>query len=179
MPFGLVEATRATFVSRPRPWSAVTAFCSVWPTTFGTATFAPPFETPSMTVEAGGAFPPAGGFCVTTVPGACFETTWTMCGVRFAACSFLIASAAERPTTFGTATASGPLETVSLTFVPAGTSVSPAGSWWTTVSFGCFVCVLRIAAPSFRRRSSATAVCSFRPTTDGTVARWLTTVFVW
>ena len=174
----MLDATCATFASSPAPLIVATAFCCVWPTTFGTATFALPLETPIVTAEPGGAFFPAGGFCATTVPGACFETTWTMCGVSFAACSFLMASAADRPTTFGTATPSGPVETVSFTFAPAGSSVSPGGSWRTTVSFACFVCVFRITEPSFRRRSSATAACCFIPTTDGTVTRWLTTVFV-
>src|SRR5439155_356833 len=55
VPFGLLDATCATFASSPAPLIVATAFCCVWPTTFGTATFAAPFETPIVTAEPGGA----------------------------------------------------------------------------------------------------------------------------
>src|SRR5205823_14859759 len=114
---------------RTAPVMALVAAACVWPTTFGTAICAGPLETTRLTAEPLATLVPAVGLSLMTLPAAtvlldCIVTAPT---VRPAPVMALAAAACVWPTTFGTATCGGPLETTRLTAEPPATLVPADG----------------------------------------------------
>src|SRR5437868_1168708 len=82
----------------------------------------------------------------------------------------VVAAACVKPTTFGTATFSGPDDTTSATTVPLATCVPAAGVWLMTDPEGTVVLDAGVNAPILRPAPEIAllaAVC-VRPTTFGT-----------
>src|SRR5204862_521259 len=117
--------------ARPAPVMALAAAACVWPTTFGTATWAGPLETTRLTAEPLATLVPAVGLSLITVPEAtvvldCIVTVPT---VRPAPVMALVAAACVWPTTFGTGTGAGggaPIGTTGLTCTRNTTQVPTA-----------------------------------------------------
>src|SRR6185295_7122097 len=102
---------------------AVVAAACVRPTTLGTATCGGPLETTSVTALPGATWVPAiGDWLITESFGTVvLVAVVTVPSVKFAPVIALVAAACVRPTTFGTATCGGPLDTTSATALPAAT----------------------------------------------------------
>jgi len=159
--------------TKPAPVIAVVAAACVSPTTFGTDTCAGPLETIRFTAEPVLTDVPATGLSLITLPEA---TVLLDCGVtvprtKLAPVIAVVAAACVSPTTFGTDTCPGPLETTRFTAEPVLTDVPATGlSLITlpeaTVLLGCGVTVPRTKpAPVIAVVASACV----SPTTLGTV----------
>src|SRR6267142_1346828 len=116
------------------PVIALVAAASVNPTTFGTATCGGPLETTRVTaLPCVTCVPAVGDWLITDPAGTVvLEAVVTAPSVRFAPVIALVAAASVNPTTFGTATCGGPLETTSVTALPCVTCVPAAGDWLIT-----------------------------------------------
>src|SRR6186997_2403854 len=108
----------------PAAMIALFAAVCVRPTTFGTATCAVPLAT---------CVPPVGVWLMTDPDGTVLlDAVLTDPIVRPAAEIADVAAVCVSPTTFGTATWDGPLETVKATALPERTSVPAPGFWLMT-----------------------------------------------
>src|SRR6476469_9655864 len=130
-----VVVTTPTF--RPAPASVEAAFSCVLPITFGTVTEFDPSETVIVMGDPRTALAPTFGDCAITWPaGAGFVVNAIDCRkspmVEIAVC----AAACVCPTTFGTVTMTGPLDTTKLTGVPGSTTWPPSGFWPMTFPAG-------------------------------------------
>jgi hypothetical protein len=88
-----------------------------------------PLETTSATADPLATLVAAAGFSLMTLPEATVLLDWvvTVPVVNPAAVSAALAAACVSPTTFGTLTGAGPLETTSVTADPVATLVAAAG----------------------------------------------------
>jgi hypothetical protein len=122
----------------PTPVIAVPAALWVKPMTFGTVTFEGPLDTTRLTAEPVATLAPPSGLWLITVPEG---TVLLDCVViepteRLAPVIAALAAACVKPTTFGTVTGAGPLDTTKLTAEPAATLAPPTGVWLITVPEG-------------------------------------------
>ena len=157
----------------PTPVIEDEAAACVRPTTFGTVTWAGPVEMTRLTEEPGDTEVPETGFWLITEPEgtvlleACvIEPTRSPAPViedEAAAC--------VRPTTFGTVTCAGPVETTRLTEDPGDTDVPEVGFWLITEPAGTVLleaCVIEPTRSPTPVIEDEAAAC-VRPTTFGTV----------
>src|SRR5262245_3240727 len=94
----------------------------------------------------------------------------TVPSVRFEPVSTVVAAACVKPTTFGTATCGGPLDTTRFTALPDATCVPAAGFWLITDPAGTVVleAVVIVPAVRFAAASADVAAACVSPTTSGT-----------
>jgi hypothetical protein len=111
--WSLSTSTRLT--AKPWFWRAALAWSKDRPMTDGTETSAGPLETLIRTLLPFTTVFPPGGSCPVTVSGGLLEATENTFATKPALVSVLTASACDFPTTLGTATVGGPLETVNST----------------------------------------------------------------
>src|SRR5438445_7369335 len=139
--------------------------------TFGTVTFCGPDETVIVTVEPLAAWVPAGGSVLITLPLGTLSDGWLWLRVLNPAWpSWLAATSASWPVTSGTATFSGPLDTMRVTVAPLAALVLAAGSWLITrlgATLSSALLVMRTVKPAPSRASVAETWSL--PTTFGTV----------
>ena len=116
----LLHCWVAVPVTRPAPVSAVPAAVCVWPTTLGTVTLHGPVETTKATALPDCTWASAAGFWLITSPAATvlLHACVTAPTERFALASRIPAASCVSPTTLGTVTLHGPLETTSATELP-------------------------------------------------------------
>src|SRR5262245_8077497 len=125
-----------------------------------------PDETTRFTALPGGTDAPAAGDSLITVPAATVVLPWnvTVPTVRPAPVSDVPAAAWLSPTTFGTRTFGGPLETTRFTAVPTSTAVAAAGSWLMTTPAGTVALLCCVIVPGTRPDSvSAVSAVPFAP----------------
>src|SRR5262249_20398974 len=121
--------------------------------------------------------PPAGVWLITLPPGTVVLIANDTETVKPALVSAVVAAACVWPTTFGTVTGGGPLETTSATDVPTSTVVPAAMPWLITVFGGTVVLAWNVIGaptrPASLRALSATPCVpmspSGRPVTSGTI----------
>ena len=130
-----------------------------WPTVIVTTD-------PSLSV------PPDGDCCSTSPSWLGSVTSWViteglkpLCWISCTASDWLL------PTTFGTSDVFGPSETVSVTFVPAGSFAPPPGSCAVTSSIGADALTSLFATLKPRPSSALLAFAYGCPTTFGTSSR--------
>src|ERR1019366_3188787 len=125
----MLEAVVTVPTTRPAPVIAVDAAACVCPTTFGTATGAGPVEITRFTADPKATSVPATGLSLITLPDATvpLEAVVTVPTTRPAPVIAVVAAACVCPTTFGTATCAGPVETTRFTADPRVTSVPATG----------------------------------------------------
>ena len=128
-PVGTVEldAVATAPTVRPAPVIAVVASDCVSPTTLGTVTGAGPDDTVRFTVEPAATLaPPAGLWLITSPEGTVeLDAVVTVPTTSPALVIALVAAACVNPTTFGTVTGAGPVDTVRLTALPEA-ALAPA-----------------------------------------------------
>src|SRR5262245_55938554 len=131
---------------------AVVAAVCVRPTTFGTATCGGPLDTVRLTALPCATCVPAVGDCEMTDPAGTvvLDAVVTVPSVRFAPAIADVAAAVVRPTTFGTATCGGPLDTVRLTELPWATCVPAVGDCLITDPAGTVVLDAVVTVPTVR-----------------------------
>src|SRR5262245_13605535 len=108
---------------------AVVAAVCVSPTAFGTGTCGGPLETTMLTALPWATCVLAVGDWLITRPAGTVVLDWfvTVPTTRFAPVIAVVAAVCVRPTTFGTATCGGPLETTRLTALPCVACVPAVG----------------------------------------------------
>src|SRR5665647_2257954 len=128
-----------------------------------------PVETTIVTVLPGGAIDPAPGLCEITSPEGTFRSvacSTATVNPAFSSCD--LAELSFCPTTSGTATSPGPVETEMFTVLPCSTS-PPAGSCAMTLPTGTVGSLAWLLAGTSRAACrAATASASVIPTTLGT-----------
>src|SRR6185295_18584974 len=115
--------------------------------------------------------PAAGVWLITDPAGTVvLVVVVTVPSVRFAPVIAVVAAACVRPTTFGTATCGGPLDTTSVTAEPCATCVPAAGDWLMTEPAGTVELVAVVTVPSVRFAPvmALVAAACVSPTTFGT-----------
>ncbi len=131
LPLGTVALLAIVTVPSTRPAPVIALVAAGWvnPTTFGTDTITGPLETTKLTAEPKVTLVPAVGLSEITRPDAtvALDCEVTAPTVSPAPVSVLVAEACVIPTTFGTATLGGPLETTKFTPEPDVTIVPAAG----------------------------------------------------
>jgi hypothetical protein len=125
----LLDAVVTVPTTSPAPVIAVLAAPCVLPTTFGTDTFAGPLETTKLTAEPAFTLVPATGFSLITLPEATvpLEAVVTVPTTNPAPVIAVLAALCVSPTTLGTDTFAGPLDTTKLTAEPTLTVVPATG----------------------------------------------------
>src|SRR6185312_10032732 len=162
-----VPTTRPTFVI------AVVAAVCVSPTTLGTATCGRPVEITSVTtLPTVTCVPAVGDWLITEPAGTVVLAAVESPSPRLSPAPMIavLAAVCVTPTTFGTATWAGPLETVRLTALPGVTRVPPPGFWLMTDPAGTVALAAVAIVPTVRPAdviAELAAVC-VRPTTAGT-----------
>ena len=137
------------------------------PVTSGTADVVGPFETESVTVEPREPSDPPDGSCRVTSPAARSESTSIRETSKPAERSSAAAWSYGAPTTLGTVTGLGPLDTLIRTCVPSTTTVPALGDWAVTEPSSRSELTSTTWATSPARVSSATASSLVCPTTLG------------
>ena len=148
------SASSSTFwreTAKPTPWRIDSALSNGLPTTFGTAIGFGPEETLTRTVVPTITSVPALGAVASTVLTGSSELTGTTFGSRPAAVSSATAWSRLRPTSVGTRTFDGPVETTIVTKLPRSIRSPACGS--------CSKTIPGLTPSSFGRRSTS----SFRP----------------
>ena len=125
-----------------------------------------PFETLRMIVEFGAAEPV--GSCATTWSSGALLSTFARLTPKPALCSCALALVNVRPTTYGTETGVGPLETLIRTREPWTTIVPAGGSWPVTVLGGLPEWTEKIFGTSPASLSALSASVASLPMTSGT-----------
>jgi hypothetical protein len=125
----LLEAVVTVPTTKPALVSEVPAAACVNPTTFGTATLAGPVDTTKFTADPTFTLVPATGLSLITFPAAtvALDCCVTVPTTKPAFVIDVPAAACVNPTTFGTATCAGPLDTTKLTADPTFTLVPATG----------------------------------------------------
>src|SRR5262249_56106788 len=115
--------------TRPGFVIAVVAAACVWPTTLGTVTCGGPLDTTRFTALPVTACAPLAGDWLITDPfgTVVLEAVVTMPTMSPAFVIAVVAAACAWPTTLGTVTSGGPLETTRSTALPVTTCAPPAG----------------------------------------------------
>jgi hypothetical protein len=168
----LLDAVVIAPTVRPAFVKSVVAAAWVTPTTEGTVTGGPEEMTTAMALSDATCIPLA-GFWLMTNPAATvvLDAIVTVPSVRPTFIKFVIAEACVSPTTEGTMTCTGPVETTRLTALPGATCVPPTGFWLMTDPAGTVelaaVETLPTVSPMFVNVVVAAACVA--PTTEGTV----------
>jgi hypothetical protein len=174
-PEGTVELEALVTVptTRPAPEMAVVAAACVSPITSGTDTFAGPLETTRLTAEPALTEVPATGLSLITLPEATLllDCVVTVPATRPAPVMAVVAAACVSPTTFGTDTFAGPLETTRLTAEPALTEVPATGLSLITLPEATLLLDAVVTVPATRPAPvmAVVAAACVSPTTLGTV----------
>src|SRR5262245_18084627 len=131
---------------------AVVAAAWVRPTTFGPAACGGPLDTTRFTaLPVATCVPLVGVWLITDPDGTVvLDAVVTVPSVRFAFVIAVVAAAWVRPTTFGTATCGGPLDTTRFTALPVTTCVPLVGVWLITDPDGTVVLDCVVTVPSVR-----------------------------
>ena len=151
---------------KPALSSVERAESSSWLVTSGTVDSFGPFETLSWIVEPFGALPL--GLWSTTMPFAWSLSTSLRDTVKPWFCSARFAWSNGRPTTEGTVTLAGPLETLMRTLLPFSTTLPAGGSCAVTVPVGLLDGTSKACGSRPALASVVSAASRERPTTLGT-----------
>jgi len=158
--------------TRPAPLIDVDAAVWVSPTTFGTKTVAGPVETTRFTEEPTATDVPASGASLITLPEGTvlLDPVDTVPTTRPAPVIDVVAAVWVSPTTFGTKTVAGPVETVRLTDEPTATDVPANGDSLITLPEGTVLLDAVDTVPTTRPAPVIEVVAAFwvSPTTFGT-----------
>src|SRR4029079_9581284 len=174
LPAGTVAEACCVIVPTTSPalMIAVVAAACVKPTTFGTLTPAGPVETTRATALPAATEVPATGFCEITLPAgtvaeACCVIVPTTSPALMIA---VVAAACVKPTTFGTLTGAGPVETTRFTALPAATDVPATGFCEITLPAGTVAeaCCVIVPTTSPALMIAVVAAACVKPTTFGT-----------
>src|SRR5882762_11669416 len=161
-----VPRTRPTFVM------AVVAAACVRPTTFGTATCPGPVDTTRLTADPTFTCVPAVGLSLITLPAGTvlLDAVVTVPSTSPALVMTVVAAACVRPTTFGTATCPGPVDTTRFTADPTFTWVPAVGLSLITLPAGTVLLDAVVTVPSTNPAlvMAVVAAAAVRPTTFGT-----------
>jgi hypothetical protein len=168
----LLEAVVTVPSTKPAPVIAVVAAACVSPTTFGTETFGGPLETTMFTAEPAFTLVPAVGVSLITLPEATvlLEAVVTVPSTKPAPVIAVVAAACVSPTTFGTDTLAGPLETTMFTAEPTFTVVAAAGLSLITLPEATVLLEVDVTVPSTNPAPviAVVAAACVSPTTLGT-----------
>jgi hypothetical protein len=159
--------------NRPAAVKSVVAVACVSLTTDGTVTNTGPVETTRLTAVPTTACVPPAGLWLMTDPDVTVELDAVVMvpTVRPAVVKVVVATACAVPTTLGTVTCGGPVETTRLTALPDATGVPLAGFWLMTSPAATVVLDDVVTVPTVRPAVAnviVAAVCVV-PTTEGTV----------
>jgi hypothetical protein len=174
LPEGTVALEAAVTVPRTRPTPPMEPVAAAWlrPTTLGTWTYCGPEETTRLTVEPTLMMVPAAGDSLITLPEATvlLEAVVTAPSARPAPVIAVVAAACGNPTTLGTLTVPGLLETTILTAEPALTVVPAAGDSLMRLPTGTVLLMAVVTVPTTRLAPvmAAVAAACVKPTTLGT-----------
>src|SRR3984885_4527283 len=138
---------------KPTPVIAVVAAACVAPTTFGTATVGGPVETTRFTADPIATDVPASGLSLITLPDATvlLDAVVTVPRTKPTPVIAVVAAACVAPTTFGTGTVGGPVETTRFTADPIATDVPASGLSLITLPDGTVLLGAVGTEPSTRR----------------------------
>jgi hypothetical protein len=168
----LLEAVVTVPRTKPAPVMAVVAAACVSLTTFGTETFAGPLETTMFTAEPEFTLLPAVGLSLITLPEATvlLEAVVTVPSTKPAAVMAVVAAACVLPTTFGTDSFAGPLETTMFTAEPTFAVVPAVGLSLMTLPEATVLLDAVVTVPSTRPAPvmAVVAAACVSPTTFGT-----------
>jgi hypothetical protein len=168
----LLEAVVTVPTTKPAPLIAVVAAACESPTTFGTDTFAGPLETTTFTAEPTFTLVPAVGLSLMTLPKATvlLEADVTVPSTKPAPVMAVVAAAWVSPTTFGTDTCPGPLETTMFTAEPTLTLVPAVGLSLITLPEATVLLEALVTVPSTKPAPviAVVAAACVSPTTFGT-----------
>jgi len=182
LPDGTVPLAAVVTVPTTKPAFviAVVAAACVIPTTFGTITGAGPLETTRLTAEPALTDVPATGLSLITLPDGTvpLAAVVTVPTTRPAFVIAVVAAACVIPTTFGTVTGAGPLETTRLIADPAFTNVPATGLSLITLPDGTVLLAAVVTVPTTRPALviAVVAAACVIPTTFGTVTDATVTV---
>src|SRR5258705_4765836 len=123
--------------------------------TSGTVDVVGPLDTLSVIVLAGGWYVPASGLCAMTVSFGWSDSTSLRLTANPRPSNAELALSNVDPTTFGTITGFGPLETLSVTVWPCSTDAPAVGRCEITSSCGALASTLTIFGFRFARRRSS------------------------
>ncbi len=159
--------------TKPAVVIAVLAALCVSPTTFGTLTFAGPLDTTRFTDEPVFTLVPAVGFSLMTLPDAtvllaCVVTVPT---TKPAVVIAVLAALCVSPTTFGTLTCAGPLDTTRFTDEPVFTLVPAVGFSLMTLPEATVLLACVVTVPTTKPAvvMAVLAALCVSPTTLGTL----------
>jgi hypothetical protein len=160
--------------TNPAPVIAVVAAACVNPTTFGTLTFDGPVDTTMFTAEPAATLVPATGLSLITSPDATvlLDALVTVPNTNPAPVIAVVAAACVSPTTFGTVTDAGPVDTTMFTAEPAATLVPATGLSLITSPDGTVPLGAVVTVPNTKPAPviAVVAAACVSPTTFGTVA---------
>jgi hypothetical protein len=168
----LLDAVVTVPSTKPAPVMAVLAPACVSPTTLGTDTFAGPLETTMFTAEPTFTLVPAVGLSLMTLPEATvlLEAVVTVPSTNPAPVMAVVAAAWVSPTTFGTDTCPGPLETTMFTAEPTFTLFPAVGLSLITLPAATVLLEAVVTVPSTKPAPvmAVVAAACVSPTTFGT-----------
>jgi hypothetical protein len=168
----LLEAVVTVPTTKPAPVMDVVAAACVAPTTLGTATLAGPLETTKLTAEPTLTLVPAVGLSLITLPAATvlLDAVVTVPTTKPAPVIAVVAAACESPTTFGTDTCAGPLDTTKLTDEPTLTLVPAVGLSLITLPEATVLLDAVVTVPTIKPAPviEVVAAACVAPTTLGT-----------
>jgi hypothetical protein len=171
LPAGMVRLYACVTVPTVSPTARIAACASAWPSPTTNGTGPAPLDTTRFTAAPGNALAPAAGVWLITSPTGtvalyCCVTVTDSPALMIAAW----AAAWAIPTTAGTITGCGPLDTIKLTGVPGATIVPAAGTWLITLPNGTLELYARVTVPTVSPMARIAACASPRlwPTTLGT-----------
>src|SRR5262249_54818129 len=129
---------------------AVVAAACDWPTTFGTVTSGGPLETTRSTALPVTPCAPPAGDCMLTDPlgTVVLDAIVIVPTIKLALVIAVVAAACAWPTTFGTVTCGGPLDTTRSIALPLATCVPAAGDSLITAPLGTVVLEAVVIVPT-------------------------------
>src|SRR6476661_4892164 len=141
---------------------------------FGTETLAGPVDTTIFTADPTFTCVPAVGLSLITLPAATvlLDAVVTVPSTSPAFVMVVVAAACVMPTTFGTATLPGPVDTTMFTADPTFTCVPAIGLWLITLPAATVLLDAVVTVPTTRAEfvMAVVAAACVKPTTSGTVA---------
>jgi len=169
----LLAAVVTVPTTKPAFVIAVAAAACVIPTTFGTVKDAGPLDTTRFTADPALTDVPATGLSLTTLPDGTvlLAAVVTVPTTNPAFVSAVVAAACVEPTTFGTVTDAGPLDTTRFTADPALTDVPATGLSLITLPDATVLLAAVVTVPTTKPAfvSAVVAAACVDPTTFGTV----------
>ena len=169
----LLDAVVTVPTTKPAPVIAVVAAACVSPTTLGTLTVAGPVDTTMFTAEPKFTLVPAVGLWLITLPDGTvlLDAVVTVPRTKPAPVIAVVAAACVLPTTFGTLTLAGPVDTTMFTAEPAATLVPATGLWLITLPDGTVLldAVVTVPTTSPAPVIDVVAAACVNPTTFGTL----------